>query len=72
MRCEVEKEFGRAATFMLIRATADGVVRFLREKLRKDTAPNIMSSTLEGDIMRSIPAIGSETYVETKSRAALP
>ena len=70
VRSEVEKELG-GATFLFIRATEDGVVRFLRERLVKDTARTIMSSTLEGDIMRSLPAISSETYVATKPRAAL-
>ena len=64
VRSEVERELGRAATFVFIRATEDGVHRFLREKLRKDKIPNMMSSTLEEDIMKSIPAISSETYVE--------
>jgi len=65
VRSEVEKELGGVASFVLIRATEDGVLRFLRQKLRKDTMPNMMSSILEGDIMRSIPAISSETYVVT-------
>jgi len=63
VRSEVERELGGAATFLSIWATEDGVLRFLQEKLRKDTIPNMMSSTLEGDIMKSIPAISSETYV---------
>jgi len=63
VRSEVERGLGGAAGFLPIRATEDGVVRFLREKLRKDMIPNMMSSTLEGDIMKSIPAISSETYV---------
>ena len=63
VRSEVERELGRAAAFILIRATEDGVVRFLHEKLRRDPIQNTMSSPLEGDIMRSIPAISSETYV---------
>ena len=61
VRGEVERELGRAATFVFIQTTEDGVHKFLREKLRKDTIPNMMSSTLEEDIMRSIPAISSET-----------
>jgi len=65
VRSEVEKELGGAATFLFIRATEDRVIRFLREKLRKDTTPTRMSSTLEGDIMKTIPAISSETYVKT-------
>ena len=66
VRSEVERELGGEATFILVQATEDGVVRFLREKLKKDTIPNAMSSTLEGDIMKSIPAISSETYVGTR------
>ena len=61
VRGEVERELGGGATFIVIQTTEDGVLRFLREKLRKDTMPNMMSSTLEGEIMRSIPTISSET-----------
>ena len=61
VRREVERELGGAATFILIRATEDGVVRFLREKLRKDAIPHMMSSPLEGDIIKSIPAMSTET-----------
>ena len=61
VRSEVETELAGAATFIFIRATEHGVLRFLRAKLRKDTIRNMMSSTLEGDIMKSIPAISSET-----------
>ena len=60
VRSEVKRELGGAA-FLFIRATEDGVHKFLRGKLRNDTIPNIMSSTLERDIMESIPAISSET-----------
>ena len=71
VRNEVERELGGAATFIFIRAMEDGVLRFLREKLRKDTIPNMMSSKLEGDIMESIPAISSETYVGARPRGTL-
>jgi len=63
VRSEVEEKLGGAANFVFIQPTDDGLIRFLREKLRKDTAPNIMSSTLEANIMKSIPEISSETYV---------
>ena len=72
VRSEVERELGGAATFIFIQTTEDGVLRFLREKLRKDTIPSLMSSTLEGDIMKSIPTISSETYVGSTSREKLP
>ena len=71
VRGEVERGLSGVATFIFIRTTEDGVLRFLREKLRKDNAPNTMSSTLEGDIMKTIPAISSETYVGTRARAKL-
>ena len=69
---EVERKLDGMATFIMIRATEDGVLRFLCEKLRVDTIPNMMSSTLEGDIMKSILAVSSETYVGTRLRAMLP
>ena len=72
VRSEVERILDGAANFILIRTTEDGVLRFLREKLRKDTTPDIMSSTLEAEIMKSIPEITSETYVETSARERLP
>ena len=72
VRSEVEGKLDGAATFMFIRATEDGVLRFLCEKLKMDTIPNMMSSKLEGDIMKSIPVISSETYVGTRLKAMLP
>ena len=72
VRSEVQRELGRTASFIFIRATEDGVLRFLRERLRMDTIPNMMSSTLRGDIMKSIPAISSETYVGAILGAELP
>jgi len=72
VRCEVEREFCGAATFVFIRATEDGVLTFLREKLRRDAIPNMMNSTLEGEIMKSIPAISSETYVERVQGQSYP
>ena len=50
VRSEVERELGGAATFVSIRATEDGVLGFLREKLRKGTIPSLMTSTLEGSV----------------------
>jgi len=39
VRSEVERELGEAATFMFIRATEDGVLRFLREKTQEGHYP---------------------------------
>jgi len=72
VRGEVEKRLDGAAVFLLIQPTEDGVVRYLRYRLRNDTTPEIMSSILEAEIMRSIPEINSETYVEKNARERLP
>ena len=68
VRSEVGRRLEGAATFIFIRTTKDGVLRFLRERLRKDRLPNMMSSTLEREIMQGIPAISSETYVGARAR----
>jgi len=71
VRSEVERILDGVVASVFIRATEDGVLRFLREKLKEDTAPTVMSRALEGDIMKSIPAISSETYVGMRARAKL-
>ena len=72
VRSEVEKRLDGAATFISIQPTGDGVVRYLRDKLRNDTAPEIMSSTLEAEIMKTIPEMNSETYVEVGGEKNYP
>ena len=71
IRSEVERRLDGAVTFVLIEPTGDGIIQYLREKLRNDTAPEMMSSTLEANIMESIPGLSSETYVEAHARAKL-
>jgi len=68
---EVERRLGGTASFVFVQPADDGVAEFLREKLRRDTTPDIMSSTLEAEIMKSIPEISSETYVGTRPRLKL-
>ena len=65
VRSEVERRSGGTAAFLLIEPTGAGIIGYIREKLRSDTTPEIMSSALEENIMESISQIGSETYVET-------
>ena len=65
VRSEVEKRLDGAVTSISIQPTEDGVVRYLRDKLQNDATPDIMSSTLEAEIIRSIPEMNSETYVGT-------
>jgi len=65
VRSEVERRLGGAAAFVLIEPTSDSITGYLREKLRSDTTPEMMSSALEANILESISQISSETYVET-------
>jgi len=71
IRSEVERRLDGTATFILIEPTEDGVVDYLREKLKNDTTPEEMNSALEANIMESISQLSSETYVETNARAKL-
>jgi len=71
IRSEVERKLTGAAAFVLIEPTGGGIMKYLHEKLRNDTAPDMMSSTLEANIMEGIPEICSDTYVETSGRAKL-
>ena len=72
VQTEVEKRLDGAATFISIQPTEDGVVRYLRDKLRNDITPKIMSSTLEDEIIKSILEMSSETYVEASGKEKLP
>ena len=75
VRSEVERGLGGAVAFVLIAPKGEGIIAYLREKLRSDTTPEMMSSTLEDDILESISQLSSETYVEAilgQSDANLP
>jgi len=71
VRSEVEKRLDGAAVFISIQPTEDGVMGYLRDKLRNDTTPEIMSSALEAEIMKSLPEINSETYVGASAKEKL-
>jgi len=71
VRGEVERKLGRGVTCVLVEPKADAIIEYIREKLRNDTTPEMMSSRLEANIMESIPEIGSETYVEPRARDEL-
>ena len=45
------------------------MIKYLREKLRNDITPEMMSSALEANIIEDILKISSETYIETGARA---
>ena len=63
VRCEIERWLGGRAVFISIEPKEDDVFRYLCERLRNDSTPEIMNSKLEVDILKSIPEASSETYV---------
>ena len=63
VRCEIERSIGGGANFASIEPTVDDVLRYLRERLRKDRMQGgVMNSTLEANILESIPEASSKTY----------
>ena len=68
IRSEVERKLGGAVAFVFIEPKGEGIIGYLREKLRSDTTPEMMNTGLEENIMESISQLSSETYVETMQR----
>jgi len=64
VQSEVERKLEGTASFVLIEPMGDGIVRYLRKKLTNDTFLEMMSSTLEANIIELIPEVSSEKYVE--------
>jgi len=71
VQCEIERRLGRVAIFRSISPTEADVLRYLRERLRNHTTPEIMNLTLVVDIPKSIPKASSDTYVEEKIRKTI-
>jgi len=72
VRREIEKRHGGVAILISIEPTEEDVLRYLRQRLRNDTTPEIMNSSLEADIIKTIPEASSETYVEEGTTNKLP
>ena len=66
IRGVVERALGGGTTSVSIKPRGDDIIAYLRAKLRKDTTPEVMDSSLEDDIMKSIPEEISESYVVTR------
>ena len=64
VRGDIERRLGEGPIFISIKPAEHDVVRYLHERLRNDTTPEIMTGTLEADILKRIPEASSETYVE--------
>ena len=62
---------GRVATIAIIPSRGD-VIGYLCTRLKEDTNPDAMDSSLEADILRKIPDDISKMYVEAATLRKLP
>ena len=63
--CEIERSIGGGVDFTSIEPTADDVLGYLHERLRRDGMQGgVMDGTLEANILESIPEASSKTYAE--------
>ena len=63
IRGAVERELSGRAISLSVSLRDNDRVTYLRNRLRKDTTPEVMDSGLECDIMKCIPEEVSESYV---------
>jgi len=57
---EVRRFLAWRVAAVSVKPTQDDIILFLRAKLRGDTTPDAMSESLEEDIIKTIPKMGSE------------
>ena len=62
---------GKIATIAIIPKRGD-IIGYLRTRLKEDTDPDAMDSSLEAEILRKIPKDISEMYVEAMTLRKLP
>ena len=72
IQTEIKKRLSRQVTSIAITPKKDDVTEYLRTRLREDTNPDAMDSTLEAGILRKIPKDISDMYVETTTLWKLP
>jgi len=72
IRAEIGKRlYGRVSSIAITPSKGD-VIGYLRTRLKEDTNPDAMDSSLEADILRKIPEDISEMYVEVTTLRKLP
>ena len=75
-RPHIEPEIGRCLAGRVmglsISPKIDDIIAYLRTKLKEDTIPEAMDSSLEAEILKKIPEKISEMYVEATALGKLP
>ena len=71
IQAEIMKRLSGEVTTIAVTPSRGDVIRYLCARIRQDTNPDAMDSSLEADILKKIPEDVSEGYVEEHSKAAL-
>jgi len=72
IQAEIRKRLPGRAESMAITSRKSDIIGYIRTRLKEDTNPDAMDSTLEADILRRIPEDISEMYVEVTTLRKLP
>ena len=63
IQAQIERPFGFTVASVLIKPTQDDMITYVRARLSKDTMPEVMDSSLEAEIVKSITETAPEMYV---------
>ena len=72
VQVEIQKRLSVRVTGIAITPRKGDVIGYLHTRLREDTNPDAMDSTLEADVLRKIPEDISEMYAELMKLLKLP
>jgi len=72
VQAEVEKRLSRRVASIAITPRKTDVIGYLRTRLKEDSNPDAMNSSLEAEILRKIPEDISEMYVGVTTLQKLP
>jgi len=72
VQAEIRKRLSIRVASIAITPRKSDVIGYLRARLKEDTNPDAMDSSLEADILRKVPEDVSEMYVEVMTLRKLP
>lgn len=63
IQAQIERPFDSTVTSVSIKPTQNDIVTYVRARLSEDTMPEVMDSTLEAEIVKSITETAPKMYV---------
>ena len=64
IRAQIERPFGFVVASVSVKPTQDDIITYVRERLSKDTMPEVMDSMLGAEIVKRITETAPEMYVD--------